>query len=125
MPNLQQNVGDFEDENTVNYWTHNICFEQKYEKSKKIQLKIVIFTAVKNRCILHGRVFVMFKDSQRKCTYTEVKFIVFCLGLSTKWAGLLHMSLVMRKPTFWFPTWSDTNQAVRLQKMARVLKFQI
>ena len=26
---------------------------------KKIQLKNVIFTAVKNRCILHGRVFVM------------------------------------------------------------------
>ena len=25
----------------------------------KIQLKIVIFTAMKNRCILHGRVFVM------------------------------------------------------------------
>ena len=31
----------------------------------------------------------------------------------------------MRKPTFWFPTWSDTNQAVHLQKMARGLKFQI
>ena len=27
---------------------------------KIIQLKIVIFTAMKNRCILHGRVFVMF-----------------------------------------------------------------
>ena len=26
---------------------------------KKFQLKIVIFTAVKNRCILHRRVFVM------------------------------------------------------------------
>ena len=26
---------------------------------KKIQMKIFIFTAVKNRCILHGRVFVM------------------------------------------------------------------
>ena len=26
---------------------------------KIIKLKIVIFTAVKNRCILHGRVFVM------------------------------------------------------------------
>ena len=26
---------------------------------KKIHLKIVIFTAVRNRCILHGRVFVM------------------------------------------------------------------
>ena len=26
---------------------------------EKIILKIVIFTAVKNRCILHGRVFMM------------------------------------------------------------------
>ena len=26
---------------------------------KQFQLKIVIFTEVKNRCILHGRVFVM------------------------------------------------------------------
>ena len=25
----------------------------------KIQMKIVIFTAVKNQCMLHGRVFVM------------------------------------------------------------------
>ena len=31
----------------------------------------------------------------------------------------------MRKPTFWFPTWSDRNQAVQLQKMARGLKFRI
>ena len=31
----------------------------------------------------------------------------------------------MRKPTFWFPTRSDTNQAVHLQKMAKGLKFQI
>ena len=31
----------------------------------------------------------------------------------------------MRKPTFWFQTWSDTNQAVQLQKMARGLKFRI
>ena len=31
----------------------------------------------------------------------------------------------MRKPTFWFPTWSDTNQAVQLQNIARGLKFQI
>ena len=39
--------------------THNICFEQKYENIKKNQLKIVIFTSVKYRCILHGRVFIM------------------------------------------------------------------
>ena len=31
----------------------------------------------------------------------------------------------MRKSKFWFPTWSDTNQAVQLQKMARGLKFRI
>ena len=31
----------------------------------------------------------------------------------------------MRKPTFLFSTFSDTNQAVQLQKIARGLKFQI
>ena len=31
----------------------------------------------------------------------------------------------MRKPTFWFLTRSDTNQAVKSQKMARSLKFRI
>ena len=35
------------------------------------------------------------------------------------------MSRVMRKPTFWFPTRSDTNRAVRSQKIARGLKFRI
>ena len=34
---------------------------------KKNQLKIVIFTAVKNRCILHGRVFVMVRISVFDC----------------------------------------------------------
>ena len=29
----------------------------------------------------------------------------------------------MRKSTFWFPTRSDTNQAVQPHKMARGLKF--
>ena len=33
---------------------------------KKIQLKIVIFTAMKNRCILHGRVFVI-KTVRNSC----------------------------------------------------------
>ena len=31
----------------------------------------------------------------------------------------------MRKPTFWFLTWSHTNQTVQSEKMARCLKFQI
>ena len=38
---------------------------------------------------------------------------------------MLQMGLVMRKPTFWFRTWSDTNQAVQPHKIARDLKFQI
>ena len=37
----------------------------------------------------------------------------------------LEMSRVMRKPTFWFLTMSDTNQAVQPQKIARGLKFRI
>ena len=36
-----------------------------------------------------------------------------------------QLSRVMRKPTFWFPTWSDTNRAVQLQKMATGLEFRI
>ena len=36
-----------------------------------------------------------------------------------------NLICVMRKQTFWFPTWSDTNQAVQLQKMSRGLKFRI
>ena len=39
--------------------------------------------------------------------------------------GVKVMSSVMRKPTFWFLTWSATNQAVQLQKMSRGLKFWI
>ena len=31
----------------------------------------------------------------------------------------------VRKPTSWFPRWSDTNRAVQLQKMARGLEFRI
>ena len=49
--------------------------------------------------------------------------LVYHIGLTP--TKVKYMSLVMRKPTFWFPTWSDTNQAVQLQKMARGLKFQI
>ena len=31
----------------------------------------------------------------------------------------------MRKPMSWFLTWSDTKQALQLQKMARDFKFRI
>ena len=35
------------------------------------------------------------------------------------------MSLVVRKPVFGFPTRSDTNRAVKSQKMTRSLTFLI
>ena len=37
----------------------------------------------------------------------------------------IHMSRVMTKQKFWFPTWFETNQAVQIQKMVRGLKFRI
>ena len=55
----------------VQTFTHNLCFEQKYENSKKNQLKIVIFTDVKNRCMLHGRVFVMRRPGLSQ-TWSEI-----------------------------------------------------
>ena len=39
-------------------------------------------------------------------------------------AKIPHLSRVVRKPTFWFRTRSDTNQLVQLQQMARGLKFR-
>ena len=34
-----------------------------------------------------------------------------------------YMSHLVEKPTMWFPTRSDTNRPVQLQKQARSLKF--
>ena len=36
--------------------THNLCFEQKIRKHQTFSLKIIIFTAVKNRHILYRNV---------------------------------------------------------------------
>ena len=38
---------------------------------------------------------------------------------------LQQMSRRVRKPTMWFPNWSDTNRPVQAQKKARSLKFWI
>ena len=59
--------------------------------------------------------------SHEKCAHLKD---YLCHFFTTKLPGD-NLSRVMRKPTFWFPTWSDTNQAVRLQKTARGLKFRI
>ena len=51
---------------------------------------------------------------------------LFKLLLGSSLFAIPSVSLLnMRKLTFWFPTWSDTNLAVQSQKMARGLKLRI
>ena len=46
---------------------------------KKNQLKIVIFTAVKNRCMLHGHVFVMLRGCWNYFVFCKICKNVFTL----------------------------------------------
>ena len=62
--------------------THNQCFEQNKKKVKHFQMKIVIFTSMKNRCMLHRRVFVMNID--REFTYLNKLVCVGPVGVSKK-----------------------------------------
>ena len=57
----------------------------------KFQLKIVIFTAVKNCSILHGRVFVMTVIFAAIKTNSSLNRLVYFM---------YYMSRVMRKPIF-------------------------
>ena len=54
------------------------------KRVKKNQKKMVIFTAVKNRCILHWRVFVM-KILAKSCVggASDVSLILNLCGLNT------------------------------------------
>ena len=52
-------------------------------------------------------------------------FAYECCWLSYAVSHLMHLSLCMSKPTIWFQTRYDTNQAVQSQKQARSLKFRI
>ena len=42
--------------------THNLCFEQKYENSKKYSIENCHFYSHVNGCMLHGRVFIMYRN---------------------------------------------------------------
>ena len=50
---------------------------------KKYQLKIVIFTPLKNRCILHGRIFVMYTFLSR-CMADQQSFFAAKIISKTK-----------------------------------------
>ena len=47
--------------------THDLCFEQNYENSQRFSNENVLFTPLKNRCMLHGRVFVMTGPKKPVC----------------------------------------------------------
>ena len=61
----------------------------------------------------------------RILTSSSKQIVSRSVPLNQRIITLKQMSCDMRKPAFLFPTWSDTNQAVQLQKMARCLKFRI
>ena len=44
--------------------THNLCFEQKYEKYQNFYLKIFLFLAVKFPIYLNRHVFIMLEVEQ-------------------------------------------------------------
>ena len=93
-------------------------------KARKIVMKseIVLNTTYKTH-IKHVRIF----DHEKIAKLLSHSIYYSKTGSKEQMAyGSKHyMSRVMRKPTFWFSTWSDTNQAVQLQKIARGLKYRI
>ena len=52
--------------------THNLCFEQNMKLGKTNKLKIVIFTVVKNRCMMHGRVYVITHYANMHMQYAAI-----------------------------------------------------
>ena len=55
--------------------------------AKRFLPKIVIFTAVKNRCILHGHVFVMIFISDRYKVVVLMWFILLSFGTNCLISG--------------------------------------
>ena len=89
--------------------THNLCFEQKEEKYQIFSIEIYHFYS---RKILQYIVWACCRNAGQvlQCyllSLQQLDVFVYCIA---------NLSRVMRKPTFWFPTWSDTNQTVQLQK---------
>ena len=55
--------------------THNICFEQKYEKSQKFSTENCHFYSRKNSCILHRRIFVMTDLPVIELEYCSINYL--------------------------------------------------
>ena len=77
--------------------THNQCFTAKKTKKNIIfHLKIVIFTAVKYCCILHGRVCVMYGPKYAASNKNEKLFVAdfsdFYLAVSAPKNDAKHLT---------------------------------
>ena len=74
---------------------------------KKIQLKIVTFTAMKNRCMLHGRVFIMWYCFKVCCLmlyylwFSSSRFnCLICVALEfQRWSTVGLGNLLNKSPT--------------------------
>ena len=56
--------------------THNLSFEQKYEKSKKKSTENCHFYSRKKYCMLHGRVFVMLLKT---LSFLSCMLVIWCI----------------------------------------------
>ena len=79
-------------------------------------LEILACCQVSDRCPLGYLFYVKWQKKQILYIITKSAPDLLC--------SKIILGRDVRKPTFWFPTWSDTHQAVQLQKMARALKVE-
>ena len=102
-----------------------------FRQSKKVIISLCCCAADLQLCFPHMRKQVLSKEANNNglplCLSKINTFSTCCVqNFCSKFSvNRKLMSCIMRKPTFWFPTWSDINQAVQLQKIARGLKFRI
>ena len=77
-------------------------------------------------CLITCNLSERFEIKCTVCISFSVKYIYNMIAIVVHWLLYLRAKKrrFMRTTMFWFPTWSVTNQAVLLQKMARGLKFR-
>ena len=85
------------------------------------------FTFIYNDCTLKYIIIIRYLKISEENSKRPDLLLFPCNYCQTEVFNITaqHMSHLLVKPTLWFPTRSDTNQAAQSQKQARSLKFQI
>ena len=89
-------------------YPRSMFLSKNKKKSTFFHLKVFNFTAVKCYCILYGRVILKFIS----LLVVSCKCSAPTSSRRTDEFLMIFDDNGMRKPTFWFPTRSDTNQPV-------------